>query len=698
MLPAFKTPRLALVLPLLFLSLLLPCLANAKLNGEFETLVGPGWQAQGVTLGLALAQTPAVSIVIQQLRFTGFDLPLNDLQFSCRLLGSGSGRLWCRSLRLSVELGSQPKQEVVELALAFEFDWGQSELLAWSVSIEDASFSALLLQQYLPAQLLPAQLSEFTLSDSLLDLKVAVTGRGSELEKISATLALEQFGFSNQWGTQAAEGLSGAIEFSMEPDSPQQPDRESYHFETRAVLSAGDVFINPLFLTLAADLPSTDSPVTVLLKASGRWQPADGLLSLSISYQHGDLLDLGGVVELDLSATTPELLSGFGRLRVPQLAEAYPVYLQPFLSETLFDDLIASGSITARVSYHHQRGITSLGLGLDELTLVDQQQRFSINGLSANLPYMGADQSSRGKLAWNSIHLYRLPLGAGGSVIHFDQLGPTDAMAQSGSRLKLEVSPVAFLDGSIKAGQVSIVGLGGDALQVTLGGEIEPVSLAKLSVALGWPEMAGSLSGVLPAAHYQDGRITLDGKLALNIFDGGVELADLEVENLFGLVPRFSANLTVDQLDLGLLTKTFEFGAITGRSSGYINQLQMESWQPVAFDSWFQTPPGDPGPHKISQRALNSLSSVGGISGALQSTLLRFFDDFSYRRLGIGCKLSNGTCQMRGIADHRDGYYIVQGGGLWPQINLVGYNRQVNWPVLLQRLSAAASADEFELR
>ena len=697
MFPAFKTPRLALVLPLL-LSLLLPCLANAELNGEFEMLAGSGWQAQGVSFGLGLTPTPAVSIDIQQLRFTGFDLPLNNLHFSCLQLGSGPGRLRCRSSQLNVELGALPKQEVVELALAFDFDWGQSELLAWSVSIEEASFSAAVLQQTLPAQLLPTQVSEFTLTDSLVDFKMSATGRGSELEKVSTRLVLEQFGFSNQWGTQAAEGLSGIIEFSVELDSSRQPHQERYHFASQVVLSAGDIFINPLFLTLAADSPSTDSPVTVTFKASGYWQPAVEMLSLNMSYQHGDLLDVGGTVKVGFSNTKPELFSGFGRLRMPQLTAAYPVYLQPFVSETLLDDLIASGGITARLSYHHQRGITSLGLGLDQLTLIDQQQRFSIDGLSATLPYRGADQSTAGKLAWNSIQLYRLPLGAGSSSIHFDQVSPADSMAQSGSRLRLEVSPVAFLDGSIKAGQVSVSGLGSDVLQVTLGGEIEPVSLAKLSVALGWPEMAGSLSGVLPAAHYQEGRVTLDGKLALNIFDGEIELANLEVENLFGLVPRFSANLKVDKLDLGLLTKTFEFGAITGRSSGYINQLQMESWQPVAFDSWFQTPPGDPGSHKISQRALNSLSSVGGISGALQSTLLRFFDDFSYRRLGIGCKLSNGTCQMRGIADHRDGYYIVQGGGLWPQINLVGYNRQVNWPVLLQRLSAAASADEFELR
>ncbi|MBL4621907.1 MAG: hypothetical protein JKY89_05870 [Immundisolibacteraceae bacterium] len=703
---ALKRPWLAVILTAFFWSLLVTRLANAQISGEFETLAGPGWEAHRISLEFELTPTPEVSLSIGQLRFSSFDLPLNNLRFRCRQLGSGPGRLWCRSLQASAEFGSLSSIEVIKLALAFEFDWAQSELLTWSVVIEDASFSTGLLEKYLPPASLPSLLSEFTMTDSLLVLQITAAGRGSQLENISGSLGLDKFGFSSPWGTQAAEGLSGDIDFSIALDREQDRGGAHYQFSTQMVLSAGDVFINPLFLTLGT-AQAAETASIIEFKAAGRWQADDLLLSLNVSYQHEDLLEIAGAVELDLFETTPKLLSGFGRLRVPQLAETYPVYIQPFVGDTLLDDLSGSGKITTRVSYHLQGGITSLGLRLEEITLIDRQQRFSISGMTANLPYMGPNQSSEGTLAWDHIQLYRLPFGAGSSSINFYQFDPADSiksiesselMEPPGSRLELEVSPVAFLDGLLRAGQVSISGLGRDSLQVTLGGRIEPVSLAKLSVALGWPEMAGSLSGVLPAAHYQHGRITLDGKLALNIFDGEIEVADLEIENLFGLVPRVSASLRADQLDLGLLTNTFEFGAISGRLSGHINQLKMESWQPVAFDGWFQTPEGDPGPHKISQKALNSLSSVGGLSGALQSTLLRFFDDFSYRRLGIGCKLDKGVCQMRGIADHGDGYSIVEGGGFWPQINLVGYNREVDWQVLLRRISAAANAEQLEFR
>jgi len=632
------------------------------------------------------------------LRIDNLDFPLRNLHLRCHHLESGAGRLWCRSLSAKAALGPVDAAQIIDLSLEFEFDWGRSELLAWSVSIVDATVSTGLLQQFLSSTLAPPVLSDITLTDSLLALTVTAAGHGSQVEQVSGSLAVTQFGFSNQWGTQAGEGLDAEIGFSITQQNGQGQTPDSYQFDTYMTLLAGDVFLNPLFLSLASDPASTAALPGIRLKARGRWQAADRLLSLNMSYQHSSLLDIGGSVELEFVEETPKLINGFGRIRLQQLAQTYPVYLQPLVSETLFDDLNSAGQITARGSYHHQRGVTSFGLQLDQLKLIDQQQRFAIEGLTANLPYMGSGQSSRGKLAWDSLQLYRLPFGAGSSSIHFYQLDGLGAAGQTGSMLALQISPVKFLDGLLKAGQVSIAGLGSDQLELSLGGEIEPVSLAKLSVALGWPEMAGSVSGVLPAARYRNGRITLDGTLGINVFDGQIKLEHLQIENLFSLVPRFSADLTVDQLDLGMLTNTFEFGAITGRTSGYINQLQMESWQPVAFDSWFQTPAKDPGPHKISQRALNSLSSVGGIGGALQSTLLRFFDDFSYRRLGIGCKLSNGVCQMRGIADYGDGYFIVQGGGFWPQIDLVGYNREVDWPVLLQRISAAAGAEQLEFR
>jgi hypothetical protein len=95
-------------------------------------------------------------------------------------------------------------------------------------------------------------------------------------------------------------------------------------------------------------------------------------------------------------------------------------------------------------------------------------------------------------------------------------------------------------------------------------------------------------------------------------------------------------------LDLELVTRTFEVGSITGRLEVDVLGLELFAWTPQAFDARLATPTGDKSRHRISARAVSSLSNVGGGGGgvvqALQSGVLRFFDDYSYDKLGIRCR------------------------------------------------------------
>ena len=49
--------------------------------------------------------------------------------------------------------------------------------------------------------------------------------------------------------------------------------------------------------------------------------------------------------------------------------------------------------------------------------------------------------------------------------------------------------------------------------------------------------------------------------------------------------------------------------------------------------------------------------------------------------------LANGVCAMGGVAEAKQGYVMVKGGGV-PALNVIGYNRQVEWDELLNRLKA----------
>ena len=110
---------------------------------------------------------------------------------------------------------------------------------------------------------------------------------------------------------------------------------------------------------------------------------------------------------------------------------------------------------------------------------------------------------------------------------------------------------------------------------------------------------------------------------------------------------------------------------------------------PVAFDARLYSTPGDKSKKLISQKAVTSISNVGGggggVTAALQSGVLKFFDDFGYDAIGLTCKLENDVCLMGGIEPAGIGYYIVRGKGL-PRIDIIGNQGRVAWPQLTAQI------------
>lgn len=637
---------------------------------------GEGWSAEQILLAIEYsAQRPSMKLTVGRLDLAGWSVPFRALELNCSSIESAPGKLECRSEAAQLVVGPGAARRTLNPLIGVTLDWSAGTIA--EIQIDTGLLGVDSLAALLPETLSRGLSEAVTFTAGGLSSHVAISVADNSATRIAGSARFQSFAFSDPMGTRAGENLSARLEF----DSDLSPDELTFRISSEVI--GGDLFINPLFFSWANSTPQ--------FSLNGHWSKVQRQLNLNGSYQHPGQLDLVGGAELVGIDDTVQVSSAFGRLQVEDLAASYRTYLQPLLTGTLGGDLEASGHLGARFSYQQGRGITSLGLQFKEVSLVDRPGRFAITGLSASLPWRGVDNPSSGDINWQSLQLYRLPFGCGSSELRFDH-----------RELELQISPVALFDGGFAGGSVVLQGLGTDELSVSMGGEISPVSLPLITAALGWPKMAGTLAAKVPAIHYQSGRLRLDGGLQLNVFDGQLAVSHLEIENLFGLVPRLSTGLIAENLDLALITQTFDFGNITGRVSGEVVGLELESWQPVAFDGWLQTPTGDPGSHRISQRALDSLSSIGGISGALQSTLLRFFDDFSYRRLGIGCRLIHGVCRMRGIADRGSesagGYYIIQGGGLWPRIDLVGHNRQVDWPVLLQRLSAAANVDRVEIR
>lgn len=384
-------------------------------------------------------------------------------------------------------------------------------------------------------------------------------------------------------------------------------------------------------------------------------------------------------------------------LKVEQLAldlsVLSPAYLSGWLAGLALTDLGLQGQLSGQAEFSSQHA--QADLSLVDVHVIDGRSRFVLEGLNGHLQIQDAVASSAPQ-SDQAPELQSAGLQtilSAPSMISWDRFSVWGLESQA-SELKGQLTKQAFnlleptrlpiLDGALRLDQLAVQYRGENNWVLALDAEIEPIDMGLLTQAFGWPAFGGTLAGRLPGAQLENGVLSLDGALDFEIFSGRVRLQSLALERTFGTLPSLSADLSLEGLELESLTQAFSFGRITGQLNGEVNQLRLLNWQPVAFDARiYSTTKG-----RISQRAVDNLSRIGGGGGAALGGIVgALFDDFPYRKLGLACRLENNICHMDGVEaiPSENAYYIVRGRGL-PRITIKGFQRQVDWPVLLNQL------------
>ena len=299
------------------------------------------------------------------------------------------------------------------------------------------------------------------------------------------------------------------------------------------------------------------------------------------------------------------------------------------------------------------------------------------------------DHSFDSRLGWRGLLFGRINLGAG-QVALDSEPGVIELLQP----LELDV-----FEGKLNLDRLRILlpGSTGKAAgepDIQLVASLFELDMQRLTAAMGWPAFNGKISGEIPGVRFQEGVLEVEGEILVEVFDGLISLDDLRIERPFGVLPSLAGNVEISDLDLERLTSTFSFGQIAGRLDGYVNDLRMLDWRPVSFDAWLGTPDRQSARSDISRQAVNRLTTIGGGSAttALTSPLLRVFNKFSYRRLGLGCRLQNNVCEVRGIGEDEISVLLMEGAGV-PKITIRAFNRRVDWPQMVSNL-LALSGDE----
>jgi hypothetical protein len=477
--------------------------------------------------------------------------------------------------------------------------------------------------------------------------------------RAEARCAIRQASFSDAAGLRAGEALAATASLGAQLDGSG-----AWRWETRLEWSGGEVYWAPVYLK--AEQQS--------LTAAGSY--ADSIIAVTAG--EAQLGGLGrAAFALTLNTATRQLSAA--RLDVDgiDLARAVPALLQPTLDERALPHLAAHGRARLAVDIADDM-VRGIDLDLDDVDIAedDASPRFAVTGLTARIPWR-RDAETEVEVRAGGGKLGSLPLGS---------FALTPRL--KGFELTLAKAEIPLLDGRLLLEDLEARRQGAD-WQWRLSAALEPVSMRRVAAVLGLPPMNGVLSVAVPRLDYANGVAVLHGSLVVAAFDGYLSATGLQVVDPLGRAPRLLADLELRHLDLGQLTETFSFGGITGFIYGDVRGLELVAWKPQRFDAALRSSPGDYR-KRISQRAVQDISALGGAGAgaAIQRTFLRFFDSFGYDRIGLSCKLADGICEMGGIEAVPRGYLIVKGGGV-PALNVMGYNRQVQWDELLSRLQAA---------
>lgn len=643
--------------------------AQAKvLTAKVATIKTGAGSLHGVRMSLDWPEGAAAGSL--RIRADALELPAiayrtKNIDWQCPLLRNGkSGWLCAGQLRAA---GSRPQRLALDFspeATAIDLAIGKSRIgyrgLASAPDLSSVRLEAIpvaWLEDFLGGLWAEGRWTSGRI-DGKLDLLAPKAGPFT----VKADLNLGDIGLETPDGLLAAAALEGRMRLTYREQGKAQA------VDSRFTVTGGEFLFDSLYVLF----PRT--PVDIRLEArrnQGAWHLP------KIEWRDPGVLAADGKATLDAQASIADLDL---ELAFDGLAVARERYLSGFLAPAGFPDLLLTGKASARLEMR-SGAMSAMEAHFGNVNAVDAKARFTFAGIDGDLRWSGSSSTLPGSLGWQSGALFGIGLGAA-----------RFPFTSSNGELRL-LDPVSIdaLQGRLLLDHLRWQAPEADhGAKFQFGLTMDSLDLGSLSQRLGWPPFTGSVGGRIPSARFQDDVLVLDGGLQMDLFGGRIELRELSMERPFGVAPTVSADAGIQDIDLEPMTKVFGFGAITGRLDGRIDQLRLVNWSPVAFDARLETDAAWKGKRRISQRAINDISSVGGsgLVGGLQTQVLRIFSDFGYERIGIGCKLKDNVCTMDGIGSAGDGYIIVAGSGL-PRIQVVGFRRRVDWPTLVSRLNVA---------
>jgi len=192
--------------------------------------------------------------------------------------------------------------------------------------------------------------------------------------------------------------------------------------------------------------------------------------------------------------------------------------------------------------------------------------------------------------------------------------------------------------------------------------QVEVDGLTIQGVQPSWMPLPAKVEGSFNKLRGSPQEIRLRGEIRATLAKGEVRISRVWISHPFTSLMRIGGDVTFSHLDLEELTGITPFGKMTGYIRGFIKNLVISHGQPEAFQLRIESQKVKGTRKRISLRAINSISILGG--GGAVSLFLPFFKEFGYKYLGLSCSLRNDMFTLHGLKKEGNVEYIVKRGGL----------------------------------
>ncbi|MGH8670812.1 MAG: hypothetical protein ACREUA_02085, partial [Burkholderiales bacterium] len=357
-------------------------------------------------------------------------------------------------------------------------------------------------------------------SRGLLNGRVTLLSRPG-YANVEAQFALSALDFSDAAGLRAGQNVSATLSLVGRRNS------SAWDWQAGMGWDGGEVYWQPLYFAKAGHH----------IAARGRYDR--GALTLErarLQLAGMGVLQVSGIWDLSRKRLKDLDLNG----RELALGDLFTLLIRPFLEHTLLGETRAVGNGDIGLKMRDGKW-AEFQLALQNATLEDDKGRYALHGVDLNLPW------ARDKPVQASISIKN------GALLHVP-FGPLTTEARlHGGELSLAKLALPVLDGVLNVDGLKAE-LRDGAWRWEFSAGLIPLSMDKLTSAMGLTPMHGTLSGVIPRVSYGEHHLRVDGALLFKLFDGTAVVTNLEMRDPLGRASRLKAELAMRNIDLDLLT------------------------------------------------------------------------------------------------------------------------------------------------